>query len=131
MISREDAIKKLKEYWGTNQLVFEAEFHIPKNISLREGSKPFGYFRNIRFNGESLEYPIGTIPTHKRRVSIYQVLKPELIDQDQYEVILDLAKDDYRKENPFQLVVKAFKKLENVSLTNNNILSKTIKDIHK
>ncbi|MDP5049160.1 MAG: hypothetical protein NWQ39_12210, partial [Saprospiraceae bacterium] len=119
----------MKEYWGTNQLVFEAEFHIPKNISLREGSKPFGYFRNIRFNGESLEYPIGTIPTHKRRVSIYQVLKPELIDQDQYEVILDLAKDDYRKENPFQLVVKAFKKLENVSSTNNNILSKTIKDI--
>jgi hypothetical protein len=60
MISREEAIKKLKEYWETNQLVFEVEFHIPKNISLREGSKPFGYFRNIRLNGELIEYPLQT-----------------------------------------------------------------------
>lgn len=73
MISREDAIKKLKEYWGTNQLVFEAEFHIPKNISLREGSKPFGYFRNIRFNGESLEYPIGINPAQSLKLGIRKV----------------------------------------------------------
>ena len=113
MISREDAIKKLKEYWGTNQLVFEAEFHIPKNILRREGSKLFGYFRNIRFKGEFIEYPVDTIATNERRVSVYQVLKNNLKDQDQYEVTLDLAKDEYRKKNPFQLIVKQYKKLEN------------------
>lgn len=51
MITSEEAIKKLKEYWGTNKLVFQAEFHLPKNVLLREGTRPFGYFRNIRFNG--------------------------------------------------------------------------------
>lgn len=129
MISREEAIKKLKDYWGTSKLVFQAEFHVPKNIVLREGTKPFGYFRNIRFKGELLEYPLNTIPTHERRVSIYQVSKPDLIDQVQYEVILDLAKDDFRKKNPFQLVVKNFKKLENASSTIDTTLRKTIKDI--
>ena len=75
MSSREDSIKKLKEYWGTDKLVFQAEFHVPKNIALREGTRQFGYFRNIRFNGELLEYPIDNIATHERRVSVYQVLK--------------------------------------------------------
>jgi hypothetical protein len=129
MITSEEAIKKLKEYWGTNKFVFQAEFHVPKNVSLREGTKPFGYFRNIRFNGELLEYPLDAIPTHERRVSIYQVLKPGLTDQEQYEVTLDLAKDDYRKKNPFQLVVKNFKKLANESIIIDTTLHKTIKDI--
>jgi hypothetical protein len=129
MMTREEAIKKLKEYWGTNKLVFQAEFHVPKNISLREGTKPFGYFRNFRFNGELLDYPIDTTATHERRVSIYHVLKDNLKDKDQYEVTLDLAKDEYRKKNPFQLIVKQYKKLENKSIPNNDNLSKTITDI--
>jgi len=129
MISREEAIKKLKEYWETNQLVFEAEFHIPKNISLREGSKPFGYFRNIRFNGELMEYPLDTIPTHERRVSIFQVLKDNLIDQELYEITLDLAKDEYRKKNPFQLIVKNYIKIEGKADPIDNALQNTITSI--
>ncbi len=129
MITREEAIKKLKEFWGTNKLVFQAEFHVPKNVSLREGTKPFGYFRNIRFNGELLEYPLDTIAAHERRVSVYQVLKDNLKDQDQYEVTLDLAKDEYRKKNPFQLIVKQYKKLENNSVLVDTALRKTITDI--
>ena len=129
MISREAAFKKLKEYWGTDTLVFQAEFHVPKNILLREGTKPFGYFRNIRFKGELIEYPIDTIATHERRVSIYQVLKDNLKDQDQYEVTLDLAKDEYRKKNPFQLIVKRYKKLESKTVTIDTTLRKTITDI--
>jgi hypothetical protein len=129
MITREEAIKKLKDYWGTDKLVFQADFHVPKNISLREGTKPFGYFRNIRFKGELIEYPIDTIATHERRVSIYQVLKDNLKDQEQYEVTLDLAKDEYRKKNPFQLIVKQYKKLENKSVPIDTTLRKTITDI--
>ncbi|MBJ7428198.1 MAG: hypothetical protein JHD28_04465, partial [Bacteroidia bacterium] len=108
---------------------FQAEFHVPKNVSLREGTKPFGYFRNIRLNGELLEYPLDILPLHERRVSIYQVLKPDLKDQVQYEVTFDLAKDDYRKKNPFQLVVKNFKKLENESIIIDTTLHNTINDI--
>lgn len=129
MITRDEAIKKLKEYWETNQLVFQAKFHIPKNITLREGTKPFGYFINIRLNGEILEYPLDTIPTHERRVSIYQVLKDNLEDQEQYQVTLDLAKDEYRKKNPFLLVVKQYTKLENISAPIDTALPKTITDI--
>jgi hypothetical protein len=129
MITREEAIKKLREYWGTDRFVFQAEFHVPQNILLREGTKPFGYFRNIRFKGELIEYPIDTIATHERRVSVYQVLKDNLNDQAQYEVTLDLAKDEYRKKNPFQLVVKHYKKLENKSLPVDTTLRKTITDI--
>jgi hypothetical protein len=129
MVSREEAIKKLKEYWGTDKFVFQAEFHVPKNILLREGTKPFGYFRNIRFKGELIEYPIDTSATHERRVSVYQVLKDNLKDQDQYEVTLDLAKDEYRKKNPFQLIVKQYKKLENKSVPVDTTLRKTITDI--
>ena len=76
-----------------------------------------------------MEYPLDAIPTHERRVSIYQVLKLDLKDQEQYEVTLDLAKDDYRKKNPFQLVVKNFKKLANESIIIDTTLHKTIKDI--
>jgi len=129
MVSREEAIKKLKEYWGTDRLVFQAEFHVPKNILLREGTKPFGYFRNIRFKGELIEYPIETIAIHERRVSVYQVLKDNLKDQEQYEVTLDLAKDEYRKKNPFQLIVKQYRKLENKSVPIDITLRKTITEI--
>lgn len=129
MISRAEATKKLKEYWGTDKLVFQAEFHVPKNILLREGTKPFGYFRNIRFKGELIEYPIDTIATHERRVSVYQVLKDNLKDQEQYEVTLDLAKDEYRRKNQFQLIVKHYKQLENNSVPVDTNLRKTITDI--
>jgi hypothetical protein len=129
MISREDAIKKLKEHWGTNKLVFQAEFHIPKNITLRAGTKPFGYFRNIRINGELLEYPIDTIPLHERRVSVYQVLKDNLKDQEQYEVTFDLIKDEFRQKNPFQLSVKNYKRVENTTGPVDSALRNTINDI--
>lgn len=129
MLSREDAINKLKEHWGTNELVFQAEFHVPKNITLRAGTKPFGYFRNIRRDGELLEYPIDTIPIHERRVSIYQVLKDNLKDQEQYEVTFDLIKDEFRKKNPFQLSVKKYKRLENTLAQVDTALRNTINDI--
>ncbi len=129
MISREDVIQQLKEYWGTDKLVFQAEFHVPKNILPREGTKPFGYFKNIRFKGELIEYPIDTMTRQERRVSIFQVLKDNLKDQNQYEITLDLAKDEYRKKNPFQLIVKQYKRLENNSIPVDSALRKTITDI--
>jgi hypothetical protein len=66
MISREEAIKKLQEYWGIEKFVFQAEFYIPSAITLREGSKIFGYFRNFCLNDEILDYPKNAIAKRKK-----------------------------------------------------------------
>jgi hypothetical protein len=109
MISREEAINKLKEFWETEIFVFQADFHVPQNVTLREGSSPFGYFRNIRFNGETLEYPL---EDSEKRISIYHTIKAGLEDGKRYEVELALSKDQYRSKNPFSMTVKKFKPLE-------------------
>ena len=57
MKSRRNANEELKQHWGTDKFVFTADFHIPKNIVLREGSKAFGYFKNFRLNGKSVDFP--------------------------------------------------------------------------
>jgi hypothetical protein len=126
MISREDAINKLKRYWEVEKFVFQAEFYVPQNITLREGSKHFGYFRNIRLNGEIIEYPL---ETNEKRISIYQVLIEGLQDGKQYEVELDLSKDQYREKNPYSMIVKRFKKLESTSSKSDTALEKTINEI--
>ena len=123
MISRDEAIEKLKEYWETEKFVFHADFHVPQNIALREGTKPFGYFRNIRLNGEIVEYPL---ESNERRISIYHVLKEGLEDGKQFEVELDLSKDQFRNKNPYSMIVKRFKKLESTSTNTDVALEKTI-----
>lgn len=129
MISREEAIKKLQDYWGVEKFVFQAEFHIPTSIALREGSKPFGYFRNIRLNDEILDYPINAIAKEKR-ISIYQLVKKDLIDGQTYEVEVELAKDEFRSKNPFSLNVKRYNKIDNNnSSTLNNSLNKAVEAI--
>lgn len=126
MISREDAIKKLKDFWETEKFIFQADFHIPKNITLREGSKPFGYFRNIRLNGEIVEYPL---ETNERRISIYQIIKEGLEDGKSYDIELELSKDQYRDKNPYSMIVKMFKETENTTNKSDEALEKTINEI--
>tara|TARA_B110000285_G_C15132561_1_gene624648 strand:+ start:3607 stop:3852 length:246 start_codon:yes stop_codon:yes gene_type:complete len=58
-MERDKAEKKLQNYWSTQKFIFQAKFHIPKNINLREGTMPFGYFRNFRLNGQVIDYPLG------------------------------------------------------------------------
>ncbi len=122
-MSRDEAIEKLTEYWETEKFVFQADFHVPQNIVLREGTKPFGYFRNIRLDGEIIEYPL---ESNERRISIYHVLKEGLENGKQYEVELDLTKDPYRNKNPYSMIVKRFKKLESMSTDTDFALEKTI-----
>ena len=132
MISREQAIKTLEDYWGTKKFVFQADFHIPKNIKLREGTRPFGYFRNFRLNGDIIDYPVEYGDKHDRRISVYHPLKKGLEDNQRYEVAVELNNDNYRKKNPFSLIVKSFKKLtESAAISENSILDNTIKQIFK
>lgn len=125
-MSREEAIKKLKEFWETDKFVFQADFHVPQNINLREGSKPFGYFRNIRLNGEIIEYPI---EGNEKRISIYHIINQGLEDGKRYEVELTLSKDQYRSNNPYSMIVKRFKPLETIIANTDISLEKTINEI--
>jgi hypothetical protein len=126
MISRDEAIEKLKVHWETKKFVFQADFHIPQNVILRDGSKPFGYFRNIRLNGEIIEYPL---ETHEKRISIFHIIKKGLVDGKQYEVELDLSNDQYRNKNPYSMIVKRFKPLETPTANSDTNLEKTINEI--
>jgi hypothetical protein len=128
MISREDTLNKLKRYWETEKFVFLADFHVPQNVTLREGSKPFGYFRNLRLNGEIIEYPI---ESNEKRISIYHIIKRGLEDGNRYEVELTLSKDQHRSKNPYAMTVKRFKPLETTAANTNTALEKTIDDIFK
>lgn len=126
MLSREETINKLKEFWETENFIFQADFYVPQNITLREGSKPFGYFKNVRFNNKTLEYPL---EGNEKRISIYHNIEGELEDGKRYEVELRLSKDQNRRKNPFSMIVKRFKSLEtNVSI-NNISIEKTINEI--
>ena len=126
MISVEEAIKKLKEFWETDKFVFQADFHVPQNITLREGSKPFGYFRNIRLNGEIIEYPIDG---NEKRISIYHIIEGGLKDGIRYEVELTLSKKKYRSNNPYSMIVKRFKPIETTIANTDTSLEKTINEI--
>lgn len=126
MISREEAINKLKSYWEIEKFVFQADFHIPQNVVLRDESKPFGYFRNLRSNGEIIEYPL---ETNEKRISIFHIIKEGLEDGKQYEVELELSKDQYRNKNPYSMIVKSFKPLKITIDKPNNPLENTINEI--
>ena len=128
MISREEAINKLQRYWETEKFVFHADFHVPQKITLREGSKPFGYFRNIRLNGEFIEYPI---EGNEKRISIYHILKGGLEDGKRYEIELSLSQDKYRSKNPYAMQVKRFTPLETAVTNRDSVLENTIDAIFK
>jgi hypothetical protein len=122
MITKANALQILKNYWGTDELVFEADFFIPKNVILRDGTKPFGYFMNFRLNGEVIDYPPEA--NNDRRLSIKCILKDGLKDKQRYEVKVDISEDKYRLNNPFLLRVIYFKevnpsssKIQDFSLT--------------
>lgn len=128
MIARAKALQILKDYWGTSELVFQAEFLIPKNITLREGTKPFGYFMNFRLNGEVIDYPPEA--RNERRLSIKYPIKDGLKEKQRYEVKVELSEDKYRESNPFSLRVTEFKEIEALgSQSQDSSLETAIKEI--
>ncbi|SIN66229.1 hypothetical protein SAMN05444394_0301 [Algoriphagus halophilus] len=128
MIARAKALQILKDYWGTSELVFQADFLIPKNITLREGTKPFGYFMNFRLNGEVIDYPPEA--RNERRLSIKYPIKDGLKEKQRYEVKVELSEDKYRVTNPFSLRVTEFKEIQaSVSQNQDSSLEAAIKEI--
>jgi hypothetical protein len=128
MIARAKTLQILKDYWGTSELVFEADFHIPKNITLREGTKPFGYFINFRLNGEVTDYPPEA--RNERRLSIKYLIKDGLKDKQRYKVKVELSEDKYRANNPFSLRVTDFKEIHvSGSQNQDSSLAAAIKEI--
>ncbi|MDG1056183.1 MAG: hypothetical protein P8O83_00525, partial [Flavobacteriaceae bacterium] len=141
MLSKEEAVKILKGHWEVEEFTFHAEFHVPKNIKLRPGTKPFGYFRNLRNGNRKLIYPeIEGSESYNRRIGIKYLLKEGLEDGKSYQISVDVW-DNITSGNPFNLRVLKFEEIRKKELlesrasidksASENTLEEEIKKIFK
>lgn len=112
MISREQAISKLKKTWRTQELKFYAEFFRPKKedgtlIKPRPGVNAFGFFRNLSINDRKIFYPSDETLKYDRNVSFKVDVVDGLEDGKYYYLELELEDDENRIENPYALKIKA------------------------
>ena len=56
MITKEDAVLGLKDYCELESFSFQAKFHVT-NTPTHEGTKPCGYFNDIKHGNKRLKYP--------------------------------------------------------------------------
>ncbi|MDG1056420.1 MAG: hypothetical protein P8O83_01740, partial [Flavobacteriaceae bacterium] len=116
MISREDAISKLKRLWNVDELKFMAEFHRPKKtdgtyFKARNG-EDYGFLRNFSANDREIFYPKYKGLDYNRIVTFKQIATDGLEDGKYYCVELELEDDSDRHENPYWLRVKYIEPLE-------------------
>ena len=57
MISREDAIKKLQDYWGVKEFTFLAKFELFMKKSKQPEDVIFGFFLELQLNKKQLFLP--------------------------------------------------------------------------
>jgi hypothetical protein len=57
MISREEAIKKLKEYWGVEEFTFMAKFQLANNKGGTLDANTFGFFNELHLYKKQLLLP--------------------------------------------------------------------------
>jgi hypothetical protein len=110
MISREEAIKKLKEFWGVEEFTFLAKFELAKNKgdTLKESS--FGFFNDLQFNKKQLFLPPIESEKGALKPASCFALKENLEDGEFYIVTAELSADAKRNKNPFALsLTKAHK----------------------
>jgi hypothetical protein len=113
MISREEAIKKLKEFWGVAEFTFLAKFELAKNKgdTLKESS--FGFFNELQFNKKQYFLPPIENESSFLKPAACFALKGSLEDGVFYMVTAELSVDAKRNKNPFALsLVKAQKATE-------------------
>ena len=103
MISSEEAIKKLQEYWGVKEFVFLAKFELAKNKGGTLEENTFGFFNKLHLNKKQLFLP----PTENEpsKPASCFALKGELKCDTYYIVTADLSEDVKRKNKPFALTL--------------------------
>ena len=111
MISREQAISRLKRTWRTEEFKFYAEFFRPKRddgslIRPRHGGNAFGFFRNLSINDRKIFYPTDEVLKYETNVSFKVDVVNGLEDGKYYYLELELEDDEKRVINPYALKLK-------------------------
>ena len=58
MISRDEAIEKLKSYWQVTEFTFLARFDVPISQQEIDGPDAFGFFKELHWNKKRLFFPL-------------------------------------------------------------------------
>jgi hypothetical protein len=101
MISREEAIKKLQEYWGVEEISFMAKFELAKHKGGTLEENTFGFFNELHLYKKQLFLP-PTENGHSIPASCF-ALKGELKSDIFYIVTAELSDDTKRKNKPYAL----------------------------
>ena len=85
MISRDEAIQKLKVYWEVSEFTFLARFDVP--ISQQEIDEPnaFGFFKEIYWNKKRAPYTLRYVTAN---YSIFDFLLHLTLKPQPYRLIL-------------------------------------------
>lgn len=111
MLPRENAKSLLKKYWQNEDLTFLAVFKAVTPTP--HGKRPHGYF-HLKKNDRQLAYPLIDGYDFRRSVTIFSFQSAELVDGQVYQIVVDIADDQYRKKNshPLLLKITEIKKIE-------------------
>lgn len=111
MLTREKAKSKLISYWQNEDLIFLAVFKAVKPTA--SGKKPHGYF-HLKSNDRRLIFPPLEGYNFPRSVTIFSYQTPDLIDGRVYQLVVDIADDQFRQKSnhPFLLKIAEIYKIE-------------------
>ena len=105
MISREDAIKILKMYWGVTEFTFLAKFELAVQKEKQQEDIIFGFFNELHLNKKQLFFPPAGIENDFSKPASCFSLKGELVSDVFYMVTAELSEDSKRKNKPFALTL--------------------------
>jgi hypothetical protein len=104
MISRDEAIEKLKSLWQVTEFTFLARFDVPISQQEIDGPDAFGFFKEIYWNKKRLFFPSEEDNLKRNSASCYA--KKEGLKHNSYYIITaELSPDDKRKKNQYALTL--------------------------
>ncbi len=101
MISRDEALKTLKEYWGVEELIFLAKFNISSKIGGKMAEYEYGFFENLNFNQKQLLFP--PFENKSNIPARCFALSNDLETDVYYMITAELSDDSKRKKKPYLL----------------------------
>ena len=104
MISRDEAIEKLKSLWQVTEFTFLARFDVPISQQEIDGPDAFGFFKEIYWNKKRLFFPSEEESVKRNFASCY-AKKAGLKHNSYYIITAELSPDDKRKKNPYALTL--------------------------
>jgi hypothetical protein len=95
ILSKEEALEKLKQFWKTDTLVLEGKY-------TKSAKGDFGFFNDVVLKGSG---NILIYPNKKDQASAFTKNIKNLTDEAYYEFKVEIAEDEFRKKNPYKLTI--------------------------